>query len=108
MQGSIQLVAFKKTKLLRDFIVWDALVIGLLVVAGCFDFITTIVGFRVGFVEVDGIYKPLMAPYASAAVYMLGKLLYVKIDVDRQVLVVIATFLVVVNFIVPMNNLMLG
>ncbi len=102
------MVAFKKTKLFKDFIVWDALVIGLLVVAGCVDFVTTIVGFRVGFVEFDGVYKPLLAPYASAAVYMLGKLLYVKIGVDRQVLVVVATFLVVANFIVPLNNLTLG
>lgn len=102
------MVTFKKPKLFKDFIAWDAMVIGLLVVAGCFDFVTTMFGFRFGLVEFDGVFKPLLAPYASAVVYMLGKLLYVKIGIDRQVLVVIATFLVAVNFIVPMNNLMLG
>ena len=101
------LVELKNTKFFKDFIVWDALVIGLLVVAGCTDFVTTLVGLRVGFIELDGTFKPLLAPYVSAAVYLLGKLLYVKVGVSRQVLVVVATFLVVVNFFVPMQNMTL-
>jgi hypothetical protein len=102
-------------KLFKDFIAWDALVIGLLIIAGCTDFITTMVGLRLGFIELDGIFKPLWAPYVSAAIYVLGKLLYVKnvlgkllyvkIGVNRQILVVVATFLVVMNFFVPLHNL---
>jgi hypothetical protein len=95
-------------KFFKDFIAWDALVIGLLVVAGCVDFVTTITGLRVGLVELDGTFKPLGAPYASAAIYLVGKLLYVKAGVSREVLVVIATFLVVVNFFVPIQNLTLN
>ncbi len=101
------MVELKKPKFFKDFIVWDALVISLLVVAGCVDFVTTIAGVQVGFVETDGVFKPLLAPYASAIIYLLGKLLYVKVGVNRQVLVVVATFLVVTNFSVPIQNLTL-
>ncbi len=101
------MVEIKKPKFFKDFIVWDALVISLLVVAGCVDFVTTIAGVQVGFVEADGVFKPLLAPYASAIIYLLGKLLYVKVGVNRQVLVVVATFLVVINFSVPIQNLTL-
>jgi hypothetical protein len=99
------LAKHETAKLFKDFIAWDALVIGLLIIAGCTDFITTMVGLRAGFIELDGTFKPLWVSYVSAAIYVLGKLLYVKIGVNRQILVVVATFLVVMNFFVPLHNL---